>query len=306
MSAQSFSTTFFVDQTPQEAFDAINNVRGWWSASVDGRTDQLGAEFAYSYKDIHRCAFRITELVAGKRVVWHVLSNHFNFTKDKTEWTGTDVVFDIGRTAQGKTQVHFTNVGLVPAYECYDVCSKAWGSYVTESLRSLMTTGTGQPNPMEDVVAQAQQMGRQDYTTALVVRQSPEVVFSAVNNVRGWWSQNVEGSALQPGETFTFTHQDLHQSTHHITHMVPGKRVVWRTTSSRLSFIKDKAEWTGTDIVFDIERRGDNTVLTFTHVGLAPAKECYRDCSAGWAYYIHESLRMLIETGKGQAEPSAA
>jgi hypothetical protein len=35
---------------------------------------------------------------------------------------------------------------LVPKNECYDVCSDAWSSYIKGSLRSLITTGKGQPN----------------------------------------------------------------------------------------------------------------------------------------------------------------
>jgi len=91
----------------------------------------------------------ITEFVPGKKVVWHVLQNYFNFVKDKTEWTGTDVVFEIAKKGD-KTEVRFTHVGLVPAYECYGVCSDAWGSYITGSLRRPHYHGKGKPNPIEE------------------------------------------------------------------------------------------------------------------------------------------------------------
>jgi hypothetical protein len=54
--------------------------------------------------------------VPGKKVVWRVLQNEFNFIKDKTEWNGTDVIFDITKKGD-KTEVCFTHAGLVPAYE---------------------------------------------------------------------------------------------------------------------------------------------------------------------------------------------
>jgi hypothetical protein len=83
--------------------------------------------------------------VPGEKVVWHCLDNYFNFVQDKSEWKGTEVVFEIARKGE-KTVVQFTHVGLVPAYECYSVCSDAWGSYLRGSLRELITTGKGRPN----------------------------------------------------------------------------------------------------------------------------------------------------------------
>ena len=81
----------------------------------------------------------------GKKVVWHVVESHINFVKDKNEWNGTDIVFEIAKKG-GETELRFTQVGLVPAFECYGDCSGAWGFYINDSLRSLITTGEGQPN----------------------------------------------------------------------------------------------------------------------------------------------------------------
>jgi hypothetical protein len=86
----------------------------------------------------------LTEFIPGRRVVWHVSDSYIAFVKDKTEWDDTEVVFDVTEK-DGRTEVRFTHVGLVPAYECFDICSDAWGSYITGSLRSLITTGQGDP-----------------------------------------------------------------------------------------------------------------------------------------------------------------
>jgi len=147
-SKQNYTTSFTVKQSQEEVFSAVNNVRGWWSGEIVGQTDQLGAEFTYRYEDLHRTTQKITELVPGKKVVWHIADSKINFVKDKDEWTGTDVVFEIARK-DDKTELRFTHVGLVPAIECYGKCAGAWGYYINESLRSLITTGKGDPNEKE-------------------------------------------------------------------------------------------------------------------------------------------------------------
>jgi uncharacterized protein YndB with AHSA1/START domain len=143
-----FTVTFTVDQTPEQAFEAITNVRGWWSGEIDGPTDELGGEFTYRYLDIHHSKQKVTELVPGERVVWLVLDSYLEFVEDKREWNGSRVIFDIARKGD-KTEVRFTHAGLVPAHECYGACSSAWSSYIRGSLRSLIATGKGAPNPEE-------------------------------------------------------------------------------------------------------------------------------------------------------------
>lgn len=140
-----FTTAISVDETPLQAFNAINNPRGWWSEEIEGGTDKLGDEFKYHFQEVHRCKIKIVASVPGKKVVWLVLENYFEFTKDKSEWVGTEIIFDITEK-NNKTDIRFTHFGLVPQYECYEICRGAWTNYVNNSLMKLITTGKGEPN----------------------------------------------------------------------------------------------------------------------------------------------------------------
>ncbi len=135
-----FTTRLTVTQSPQEVFDAINDVRGWWAGEIEGTTDALGAEFTYRYQHLHRTTQRITEWVPGKKIVWHVVDGNLSFVDDKREWDGTDIVFEIERKGD-QTELRFTHVGLVPAIECYSACSGTWGSLVADNLRERITRG---------------------------------------------------------------------------------------------------------------------------------------------------------------------
>jgi hypothetical protein len=77
------------------------------------------------------------------------LENQFNFTEDQNEWKGNKIIFDISRK-DNQTQLQFTQIGLTPSYECYNVCQDAWTSYLQGSLKDLITTGKGKPNTKED------------------------------------------------------------------------------------------------------------------------------------------------------------
>ncbi len=148
MDNKDFTASFLVDNPPTEAFNAITNVRAWWSEEIKGNTRTLGEEFYYHYKDVHTCTMKLVELVPGKKAAWLVLNNHFNFIKDDSEWVGTKIIFDITEE-DGETKVQFTHQGLTPAYECYNICHDAWSKYIKTSLRNLIVVGKGQPNPKE-------------------------------------------------------------------------------------------------------------------------------------------------------------
>ena len=145
MENQSFTTTFLVDKSPKEVFNAVTNVRGWWSEEIEGGTEKLNDEFDYHYEDVHRCKMKLVEVIPDQKVVWLVIDNYFSFTKDKTEWTGNKIIFEISKKGE-QTQLRFTHEGLTPSYECYEACYEGWSKYINTSLRDLITTGKGKPN----------------------------------------------------------------------------------------------------------------------------------------------------------------
>jgi hypothetical protein len=133
-----------------------------------------------------------------------------------------------------------------------------------------------------------------NYTTSFTVDRAPEEVFAAINNVRGWWTGDIEGGTDKLGDEFTYRYEDLHYSKQKVTELVPGEKVVWQVVEAEIKFVTDRSEWKGTEVTFDIAGKGDKTEVRFTHVGLVPQIECFDSCSDAWGYYINGSLRNFI------------
>jgi len=143
-----------------------------------------------------------------------------------------------------------------------------------------------------------------DFTTTLVVEQTPKQVFDAIINPRGWWSEEIEGNTEMLNDVFDYHFEDIHTCKIKLIEVVPSKKVVWLVMENYFKFTTDKSEWVDTKVSFDISEKDGKTQLVFTHHGLVPDYECYEICYGAWTSYIQNSLRDLISTGKGQ--PNAA
>jgi Activator of Hsp90 ATPase homolog 1-like protein len=143
-------------------------------------------------------------------------------------------------------------------------------------------------------------MTNQNFTTTFSVDQALEEVFRAIHNVRGWWSEEIEGTTDKLGAEFTYHYKDVHRCKMKITEFVPGHKIVWLVLDNYFNFTEDKTEWKGTKVVFEVSKKNDRAQLRFTHEGLVPEYECFNVCSNAWGSYINGSLQSLIETGKGR------
>lgn len=154
MTGIDYTFSYDVPQSPGEVYDAVIDVRGWWSQRITGDTDRLG-EFVYEVPGIHRTHARVVELTPSRRVVWRVLENWFASSPDVDEWAGSQIAFDI-EPVEGGTRLTFTHVGLTPELECFEGCSVGWSRHALESLRMLITTGTGMPiTPVDETALQS-------------------------------------------------------------------------------------------------------------------------------------------------------
>ena len=142
MKNSDFTTTILVDQSPREVFNAINKVDDWWQGEIKGKSNKLNDEFTYRMEGFHFSKQKLIEIIPDKKVVWLVTESKLNFTKDKSEWTETKIIFEISEI-NSKTQVRFIHNGLVSKFECYGDCANAWTQLVQKSLFSLITTGKG-------------------------------------------------------------------------------------------------------------------------------------------------------------------
>jgi len=142
---------------------------------------------------------------------------------------------------------------------------------------------------------------KKSFHTSIKVDASPEDALKNINLVNKWWAKKVKGKSEKLNDKFTVdfgtTWVDFQ-----ITELVPGKKLVWKVTDCNLEWIKNKKEWNGTEVVFEISEEKNATQIDFTHLGLISSFECYEDCKVGWTGHVTDSLVKFINEGNGQPE----
>jgi hypothetical protein len=144
MKNQDFNCSITANVSAEEAMEAISQVSVWWAKNFTGSAEKLNDEFTVTFGDTF-VSFKVTELVPEAKVVWTATDCYLPWLNDKTEWTGTKVIFELS-TENGETTIHFTHQGLLPEVECYDMCVKGWTQYIPGSLLALLKEGVGQPS----------------------------------------------------------------------------------------------------------------------------------------------------------------
>lgn len=83
MENENYKTIITVSEDAVTSFNAIQNFRAWWSEEIEGPTDKIGESFIYHYKNVHWCKLKLIEEVPNQKLVYLVVDNKFNFTKDE-------------------------------------------------------------------------------------------------------------------------------------------------------------------------------------------------------------------------------
>ncbi len=142
-------------------------------------------------------------------------------------------------------------------------------------------------------------MKKENFTYRFTSSKTPGDVFRLLLQVEQWWSgfyeETIKGKSEALNDEFTFkAGGGAHYSKQKLTELIPNKKIVWLVTDSKLTFLSDTGEWTNTRLCFDISTGENNTKINFTHDGLVPQIECYRECSSGWTKYL-EKLKQTLK-----------
>ncbi|HEX3404224.1 MAG TPA: SRPBCC domain-containing protein [Acetobacteraceae bacterium] len=121
--------------------------------------------------------------------------------------------------------------------------------------------------------------------------------YNALTTLEGlsaWWTTDTQGeSKVGRVLRFRFGSSGFDMK---VLELHPAKRVLWQV-------VDGPEEWIGTTIGFDLEQRGDWTIVLFKHAGWKQPVEFMHHCSTKWAVFLL-SLKSLLETRKGGPWPN--
>ena len=140
-------------------------------------------------------------------------------------------------------------------------------------------------------------MRQENYNVNIVVNATPRQVTESINNISKWWTEDVDGQSEKVNDVFTVRFGETF-ITIKIVELIPDKKICWHVIDCYKHWLKDKKEWKDTKMDWAISSEKNETRISFTHIGLVPAIECYDGCEKAWDHYIKVSLLKSITKGK--------
>ena len=141
---QDFSLSLTVKASAKETMKRISQVKSWWAKGFKGKAGKLKDKFSVYFGDDTYVNFRISEIVADKKIVWLVTDCNLGWIEDKKEWKKTEVIWNLTEKG-GKTKIDFIHKGMTPESECYASCKPGWTHHIKDSLVKLIENGKGFP-----------------------------------------------------------------------------------------------------------------------------------------------------------------
>jgi len=147
MENQDYHTSFTTASSPEETFKKISNVSGWWSKHFEGKSEEPGDASTVRFgpngeKDMYK--IQVTEATPGKKIGWKVVDSKQDWVKNSSEWTSTEIIWDISSEKDG-ARITMTHKGLDPPLECFEECTGGWNYLTSESLLQLLQENVGKP-----------------------------------------------------------------------------------------------------------------------------------------------------------------
>jgi hypothetical protein len=124
-------------------------------------------------------------------------------------------------------------------------------------------------------------------------------VINKISRIPDWWGITFSGNSENENDKFIVKMGGDSFFNFTVAELVPDKKIVWLVTDCNMPWYSDKKEWQNTKVIFDLFENNGVTTLKFTHEGLTPDIECYKDCEPGWTHWITRSLFSYLTTGKG-------
>ena len=125
--------------SPDGAYKALTTVEGlsnWWTTNTQGE-GKVGGVLRFRF-GAGGFDMKVLELDPATRVLWQVVDG-------PDEWIGTKVSWDL-QQHDGYTVILFKHEGWREPVEFMHHCSTKWAVFLM-SLKSLLETGTGSPDP---------------------------------------------------------------------------------------------------------------------------------------------------------------